>query len=99
MKIAFDSWALTSRLRKHGTHVYAQNLIAQFKQMTSQTPDVEFCLFASPKAENDANLVTSESGFGIARSDLLASERLWRLGGVSWAARKVGADVIFSPTS
>jgi glycosyltransferase involved in cell wall biosynthesis len=97
--VAFDSWVLARRLRYHGTYVYAQNLLTQFKRIARTSPDTSFCVFASPRAANDANLLESCSGFELTRSDLLVWDRLWRLGGVSLAAARGRADVILSPTS
>lgn len=99
MRLAFDSWVLASRLRYHGTYVYAQNLLTQFRRIAQSSPETEFCLFVSQKAANDANLLEAGSGFSLTRSDLLAWDRLWRIGGVGLAAARVRADLIFSPTS
>src|SRR5437899_378625 len=99
MKVAFDSWVLSSRLRCHGTHVYARNLIAQFKSIASRRSDAEFCLFTCAQAHNDANEVHASPGFTLAPSRWLRRDRLWRVAGVNMAARGVGADVLFSPTS
>jgi glycosyltransferase involved in cell wall biosynthesis len=98
LKVAFDSWVLASRLRHQGTYVYAQNLIAQFKNIAKVQPEVKFCLFTSPGAANDANSIQPGNGFELSRTGLLARDRLWRLGGVSLAAARVHADLIFSPT-
>lgn len=98
MKIAFDSWVLSSRFRHHGTYVYAQNLIAQFRKIAKARSEIRFCLFTSPEAANDANTIEPGSGFELARTGLLARDRLWRLGGVSLAAAREKADLIFSPT-
>jgi glycosyltransferase involved in cell wall biosynthesis len=99
LKVAFDSWVLASRLRYHGTYVYAQNLLTQFRRIAQSSPETKFCLFASPRAANDANLHEPGSRFELTRSDLLAWDRLWRLGGVGLAAARVRADLILSPTS
>jgi glycosyltransferase involved in cell wall biosynthesis len=99
LRIAFDSWALASRLRYHGTYVYAQNLIAQFKTIAEERPDLSFCLFTSPQASNDAKAITPGSGFELVRTGLLAHDRFWRMGGVGMAAAHARADLIFSPTS
>ena len=37
LKIAFDSWSLGSRFRYHGTYVYAQSLIAEFKKIDASS--------------------------------------------------------------
>lgn len=86
-------------MRYQGTYVYAQNLIIQFKRIAKADPEVRFCLFASPRAANDANAIVPDSGFEVARTGWLARDRLWRLGGVSLAASRARADLIFSPTS
>ena len=99
MKVAFDSWVLASRLRYQGSYVYAQNLIAQFKRIAPVHPEISFCLFASPQAANDANSIEPSGGFELSRTAWLARDRLWRLGGVSLAAARARADLIFSPTS
>jgi glycosyltransferase involved in cell wall biosynthesis len=99
LKVAFDSWVLSSRLRHQGTYVYAQNLIAQFKNIAKVQPEVKFCLFTSPGAANDANSIQPDNGFELSHTGLLARDRLWRLGGVSLAAARAHVDLIFSPTS
>jgi len=99
LKIALDSWVLASRLRQQGTYVYAQNLISQFKQIATRDPEINFCLFASPQAANDANQITAGLGFELSMTDLLARESLWRLGGARMVAKKNRADLIFCPTA
>lgn len=99
MKIAFDTWVLSQRFRYQGTYVYARNLITQFQQIAKTDPEARFCVFASPRAANDANSLAAGAGFEVAHSGWLSRDRLWRLGGVSWAASRADADLIFSPTS
>jgi glycosyltransferase involved in cell wall biosynthesis len=98
MRIAFDSWTLASRFRHYGTYVYARNLIAEFKKIASNDPDLEFCLFTSKDNANDANAIEPGAGFELSRSSLLSRARLWRLGGAAFAAARAKADLIFSPT-
>lgn len=100
MKIAFDSWVLSSRLRHHGTYVYAQSLIGQFKRIAALREEIRFCLFTSQQAANDANAITTNggSGFELIPTRLLAYDRLWRLGAASLAAARARADLIFAPT-
>jgi glycosyltransferase involved in cell wall biosynthesis len=98
LKIAFDSWVLASRLRYQGTYVYARNLIAQFKAIAMARPEIRFCLFASSQAANDANDIEPASGFELWQTELLARDRLWRLGGASLAAARAHADLLFAPT-
>jgi glycosyltransferase involved in cell wall biosynthesis len=86
-------------LRYQGTYVYAQNLIAEFKKIARTDSDLNFCLFQSQQAANDANAVDSGRGFELSPSQWLARDRLWRLGGVNLAASSAHADMIFSPTS
>lgn len=90
---------LSSRLRYQGTYVYAQNLLAEFKKMAEAESDLNFCLFQSQRAANDANAIEPGQNFELATSRWLARDRLWRLGGVGLAASSARADMIFSPTS
>lgn len=99
MKIALDSWTLASRFRHHGTYVYAMNLIEEFKKLSGQDRDLEFRVFASDSAANDARSIEPGHGFGIAHTRLLDHDRIWRLGGAGFAAAKVGADLMFCPTT
>lgn len=98
MRVAFDSWTLASRFRHYGTYVYARNLIAEFKKLAREDPDLEFCLFTSKDNANDANAIEPSTGFELSRSSLLSRARLWRLGGAGFAAARAKADLIFSPT-
>lgn len=99
LKIALDSWVLSSRFRYQGTYVYAQSLIAEFKKIASLRPEIEFCLFTAPNNSNDAGKIEPGKRFERAMSPLLNHDRLWRLGGVGRAAARAGADLIFTPTS
>ncbi len=98
MKVAIDSWVLASRFRHQGTYVYAQSLIAEFKRMARLRPEIEFCLFTSPKNSNDAGLVEPGQRFELVPASLLNHDRLWRLGGIHRAGARAGADLIFAPT-
>ncbi|HLJ87254.1 MAG TPA: glycosyltransferase family 1 protein [Candidatus Angelobacter sp.] len=101
MKIAFDPWTLSARFRHQGTYVYARNLMAQFQRLHAggSGKEVTFNLFASPASTNDARLVESSNGFQLVRTNLPNYDRLWRFGGVSLAAARARADVIFAPTA
>ena len=98
MRIAIDSWTLTSRYRHFGTYVYARHLIAEFKQLAAVDPELEFCLFTSHDDGNDANSVEPSTRFELRRSALWKHHRVWRLGGVAYAAARAKADLLFSPT-
>jgi len=98
VRIAFDSWVLSNRLRYQGTYVYAQNLIAQFRKIAARE-DSNFCLFTCPGAGNDANTIAGASGFELFPSRWLGRDRMWRFVGANLAASRACADVMFSPTS
>ena len=98
LRVAVDSWTLASRFRNHGTYVYAKNVLAEFKRMSSQDPALEFCLFTSHNGANDADSIRPGPGFELARTRLLERDRLWRVGGAGLAAAQAGADLIFCPT-
>jgi alpha-1,3-rhamnosyl/mannosyltransferase len=99
LKVAIDSWVLSSRLRYQGTYVYARNLISQFKRLAASLAEVRFCLFTSPRAANDANTITPSPGFEVHEAALLVHDRLWRLGSAGLAAARVRADLMFAPTA
>jgi alpha-1,3-rhamnosyl/mannosyltransferase len=98
MKVAIDSWTLTSRFRHFGTYVYTRYLIDEFKRCAAEDPELEFCLFASDNEANDANSVEPSTRFDLRRTALWKHQRLWRVGGVAYEAARAKADLLFSPT-
>ena len=98
MRVAIDSWTLTSRFRHFGTYVYTRHLINEFKQLAAEDPEVEFCLFVSDDEAIDANSVEPSTRFDLPRTSLWKHPRLWRLGGVAYEAARAKADLLFSPT-
>jgi glycosyltransferase involved in cell wall biosynthesis len=99
LKIALDSRTLSRRFRYHGTYVYTQNLIAEFKKIANERPGIQFCLFTSSGDSNDAQLVEPGERFELSQTSLLRRDRLWRFGGVGRAAARVHAGVIFAPAA
>jgi glycosyltransferase involved in cell wall biosynthesis len=99
LKVAIDSWVLSSRLRYQGTYVYARNLIGEFKRMAASGGDVGFCLFTSPRAANDANTIAASHNFDLCEAGALSHDRLWRLGAAGLAAARSDADLVFAPTA
>lgn len=97
LRIAFDPWVLAPRFRHQGTNVYALNLISQFRKAAAQIPELEFRLFG-PAQGFDAELSEPSVNFSFISNRLFRHERLWRLGGASLAARRIEADVMFSPS-
>ena len=98
MRVAIDSWTLASRFRHFGTYVYTRHLIAEFKQLASNDPELEFCLFTSDDDGNDANTIEASTRFELSHSSLRNHQRLWRCGGAAYAAARAKAHVLFSPT-
>src|SRR6185312_138968 len=99
LKIAIDPWVLASRFRHHGTHVYARNLVREFRRAAAHLSDVEFCLFNSGDFSSDTQLCEAGPGFAVVSHALARRDRLWRLGGASVAARSISADLLFSPSA
>jgi len=97
LKIAFDPWVLAPRFRHQGTNVYGWRLLDEFRKMAEQMADVEFCVF-TPNKGLMPECVEEKPNFSFVRNTLVGHERLWRLGGASLAARRMGADVMFSPS-
>lgn len=96
--IAFDTWSMASRFRNHGTYVYAKNLLANFREIASES-SVEVRPFVSPAVNNDANSFGPAPGFSPKQTPLLKLDRLWRFGGACSAAFLNKADLIFCPAS
>jgi len=94
-----DPWTLASRFRCQGTYVYAQNLIREFKKIARNDPEYSFCLFASDGCRNDAAQIEPAANFEIRPVPMLDHDRLWRFGGVSRAAARAHADLLFAPTA
>jgi glycosyltransferase involved in cell wall biosynthesis len=97
LRIAFDPWVLHPRFRHHGTNGYAARLINHVGKAAMQLSDVEFFTFACPGLGDPSRLQTG-SYFSFMDSGLLRHDRAWRLGGASLAARRIGADLLFSPS-
>jgi glycosyltransferase involved in cell wall biosynthesis len=97
LKVAIDPWVLASRFRHQGTYVYAQSLIAEFGKLVQARPELQFCLFTSPRSGNDAGRLQAGEQFEIAQEPLLSHDYLWRLGGAGRAAARANADLMFAP--
>jgi glycosyltransferase involved in cell wall biosynthesis len=94
-----DTWTLASRFRCQGTYVYAQHLIHEFKKLAKDDLELSFCLFASEGSRNDAAQIEPVANFEVRHTPMLDHDRLWRFGGVSVAAARVHADLLFAPTA
>lgn len=98
IKVALDSWVLSSRFRNHGIYVYARSL---FRELARRgiAHDVEFCLFTSRGNHNDASELPCEPNFLHWPTRLLQHNHLWRMAGASLAARAGKADLLFAPSA
>jgi glycosyltransferase involved in cell wall biosynthesis len=97
LRIAFDTWPLSSHARNTGIYVYAWNLLLQFREIASER-GVEIRPYACPTAENDANLAAAALGFQPVLTKLLRFSHLWRYGGAAFATARSDSDVAFSPS-
>jgi glycosyltransferase involved in cell wall biosynthesis len=98
VRIAFDTWSLSSRFRNHGIYSYSKHLLQSFRDMGLQH-SVEVCPFVCPAVSNDANSFRAAPGFSPTQTSLLKLDRLWRLGGACAAAFINAADLVFCPAS
>jgi alpha-1,3-rhamnosyl/mannosyltransferase len=98
MKIALDSWVLSSRFRKHGIYIYARELFRELAR-TAVQQDVQFCLFTSRKSHNDASQIPAEVNLRHQPSRLLGHKHIWRIAGACMAARCANADLLFAPSA
>jgi glycosyltransferase involved in cell wall biosynthesis len=97
--IAFDTFFLAERFRNVGIYEYAKNLLQEFGKIPTQDNSMSIRYFVSPGYTDD--WVGLESRSGICEptyTSLLKYGRLWRLGLVTAAAHRLGADLIFTPS-
>jgi glycosyltransferase involved in cell wall biosynthesis len=96
--IAFDTYYLAEHFRNFGINEYARNLFNEFKTLTADDRSIDVRYFVS--RGYPAEMLSSRSSlrFEAVITELLAYRRLWRLGLVSYAAMRAGADLIFSPS-
>ena len=95
-RIAFDTWSLGGRARNHGIHVYARQLLANFRELGAQN-GVEVVPYVSSQVDNDANGFTAAEGFAPCQTRLLKFDRMWRFGGACALASLQNIDLVFSP--
>ena len=98
MVIAFDTFFLTKRLRNVGIYQYSKNLLREFRKMAEQDASIAIRYFASPGYSDDVVMEGSVAGCERVDTGLLRFHRLWRLGLVNVAAKRIHADLIFSPS-
>lgn len=77
--------------------MYGWNLIGQFRKAAEQIPEVKFSIFRANHGSGAACAV-ERPNFSFVCNRLVNHERIWRLGGASLAARRIAADVMFSPS-
>ena len=97
--IAFDTWVLADRFRYYGICIYAWRMVAAFQDLAALRGDVIIHPFVATGNSNGVSKFQASSGFEPKRSSLLNHNRLWRCGGVTAAALRHKADVIFCPHS
>lgn len=98
LRIAVDPWVLAPRFRHQGTNVYARKLLGEFRKAAARMPEVEFTLFGSPDW-GDPAVASAGPGFSFISTRMVQRDRMWRIGGASVAARRVAADLMFSPSA
>jgi glycosyltransferase involved in cell wall biosynthesis len=94
LRIVFDPWVLAPRFQHHGTNIYARNLLKHLLKAAADS-DVEFCMPCPAEAFGDGVPVEKLVFVGSA---FKRHDRFWRLGGATLDARKISADLIFSPS-
>ena len=97
MNVAFDTWALGRQRRNSGIFNYSLSLLNEFRKLAGQEQGMRMHVFTS--VGNDAASVQPGVGFHHAPASALEHSRRWRVWGMTTAARRVEADVVFSPTA
>jgi glycosyltransferase involved in cell wall biosynthesis len=96
--IAFDTWIFKSSHRNSGIYNYAKNILRAFRTLTANS-DLSMRLFFTQGYSDGAVDFAPSPGMETVHTRLLQFHRLWQLGGVTAVAARVGADLIFSPTT
>jgi len=96
--IAFDTFFLAKHFRNVGIYEYAKNLLQEFQAITAQDNSISIRYFVSPGYSDDLRLEPRAAVCEPAYTRLLGYGRLWRLGLVTVAARRLGAELIFTPS-
>jgi glycosyltransferase involved in cell wall biosynthesis len=94
--IAFDTFFLAERFRNVGIYEYAKNLFDEFQRLAVEDRAIEIRYFVSPGYSEEVLESKSSPGFEAVNTQLLGCDRLWRVGLVSYAAKRARADLIFS---
>src|SRR5579864_3402393 len=97
--IAVDTWALQTRFEYYGIHVYAREVLRNIKRIIATRNNLEIRMFVCPSIENEANRFTDSENFTTIPTSLLSFNIGWRMGGSQWAANRIGANGIFSPST
>jgi glycosyltransferase involved in cell wall biosynthesis len=97
--VAFDTWVFRTSHRHSGIYNYAKSLLAGFRALARKNADLSMRLFFDPRYSDQAVDLSSSEGTETIKTSFLQFHRLWQLGGVSAAAKRVKADLVFSPTS
>ena len=95
--IAFDTWALSDRFRHQGIAIYARKLLEAFQKLVPLQEGLAIRAFVDPGNSLGATEFRASPGFELVRAGLLRRNQLWRSVGITTAALKSHADLIFCP--
>jgi glycosyltransferase involved in cell wall biosynthesis len=98
MIIAFDTFLLRERFRNVGMYEYSRNLIQEFREIVDPDGSVTIRYFTLRGYSDEFVLERSFPGCEAVDTKLLRFDRLWRLGLGTVAAKRIKADLIFSPS-
>lgn len=99
MIVAFDTWVLRSSHRNSGTYNYAKSILREFQSLAGAREGLTICPFFTQGYSDEAAHLGPSAGIKTVNTRLLRFPRLWQLGGITAAAARARADLIFSPTS
>ncbi len=98
MIIAFDTWVLRPHHRNSGIYNYAKNLLREFRNLANEFCGIIVCPFFDKEYSDDALNLGTSANIKTYDTRLLRFHRLWQMGGLTMAAVRAHADIIFSPT-
>jgi glycosyltransferase involved in cell wall biosynthesis len=97
--VAFDTWVLQPYQRNGGIYNYAKSLLREFQSLVGARDELTVRPFFARGCSDEAVRLGTSDWIKPVNTRLLRFHRFWQLGGITAAAARIRADLIFSPTS
>ncbi len=98
MIVAFDTWTLANQLRNSGIHRYSVTILNQLTELMQSQDLIALRAFSCDGYSDTLGGLKSSPQCEIISAPALRLHRSWKLAGLSFAAYRARADLIFSPS-